>query len=126
MKSFEKFYTEEYHSIATNPLNKQKRTVFINPSKDEIRELSKETNNVRFIAHKGNTYVFHGDFLHSDMIKHLGLPLESNPPINKAFLGVAKPLANGKLQFTETNQKIPANSVDLVEKLYKHLYNYFQ
>lgn len=115
---------EEYDSLLTNPLNKKTFAVFKNPDKSEIRELSQSTNNVRFIHHKGDLHVWDGSVLHAHAIKHLGLPLTSNPPINHAFLGVAKPNFDGTLSFKETNQNIP--TADAVKKWHPGALKYFK
>lgn len=104
-----KLVREEYHSLIKNPLNKKIHTVYIDPTKDEVRELSKETNVARFIAHDGHLYLFHGGLLHADAINHLKLPISDKPTVEKAFLGIAKPNANGKLQYTDSNQLKPTD-----------------
>lgn len=116
---------EEYHSLVKNPLNKKIHTVYVDPTKDEIRELAKETNVARFISHDNHLYLFHGELLHSDAINHLKLPIYvDKPPIEKAFLGIAKPNANGKLQYTDSNQ-LKQTDIGKVPKFHPHLGKYF-
>lgn len=126
IKSFKDYiFSEDYHSLVTNPLNKQKRTVFVNPTKDEIRELAKETNSIRFIAYQNVLYIWNGDMLHADMIKQLKLPFTSDPPIATAFLGIAKPLAKGSLQYKDSNQLKSADAAKIA-KLYGWIDKWFE
>jgi len=119
----ELFVYEEYESLVDNNFNKTKHPVFVNPNKDEIREYSKTTNNVRFIAHNNKFYIFHGSVLHAHAIKQLGLPITSEPHITHAFLGIAKPNNNGTLSFSDSNQKnIDPN---VVKTKYQYINKYF-
>lgn len=117
------FVYEEYDSLIDNPINRTKHPVFVNPTRNEIRELSRETNNARFIAHNNKLYVFNGSVLHAHAIKQLKLPINSEPHISQAFLGIAKPNANGTLTFTDTNQK----NIDTktINDKYQYINKYF-
>lgn len=117
------FVYEEYDSLINNPINRTKHPVFVNPTKDEIRELSQGTNNARFIAHNNKFYLFNGSVLHAHAIKQLNLPIGSEPHISQAFLGIAKPNANGTLTFSDTNQKnIDPN---IIKDKYQYINKYF-
>jgi hypothetical protein len=118
---------EEYHSLAQDPYDKSHKhafPVFKNPTKDEIKELGQTNNTARFIAHKGDLYAFSPMLLHANAIKHLGLPITSNPPISHAFLGVAKANHDGSLAFKETNQHIP--NADDIRKHHSAILHYFK
>ena len=115
---------EDYDSLMTNPLNKEKYPVFVDPTKDEIKELSKDTNNVRFISHNGKMFLFHDGILHAHAIKHLGLPISNAPPIHQAFLGIAKPNADGTLSYSGTNQVITRPNA--LNQYHRHILKYFK
>jgi hypothetical protein len=123
MLRFKNFIKEEYHSLMKNPITGKHHTVFVNPNAGEIRELAKETNNVRFISHNRNFYLFHGENLHAHVKTHLGLNLTNDPPIEKAFFGIAKPNADGTLSYSDSNQTIkdPAKIV----QHHGHIFKYF-
>lgn len=123
MKLKELITTEEYHPLAGSPINKNKYPIFINPVRSEIRELAKESNLIRFIAYKDDFYVFNAALLYAYVIKHLNLPISSEPPISKAFLGIAKANLNGTLQYYDSNQTIRDFSV--IPDLYPYLSKWF-
>lgn len=115
---------EEYDSLMTNPLNKKSFPVFKNPEKSEIQELSKSTNAVRFLSHGGHMYAWDASVLHAHAIKHLGLPVTSNSPVNHVFMGVAKPNYDGSLSFKETNQNI--KSPNDIKQYHSGVMHYFK
>ena len=124
MKTFNQFIQEEYHSLFKNPINGKTHTIFVNPNKDEVRELSRETNNVRFISHNKKMYVFNGENLHAHVKDHLGLGVSNDPPIEKAFFGVAKPNADGTLSYSDSNQNI--KDPNKIVQHHQHILRYFK
>lgn len=124
MISFSQFLKEEYHSLFKNPISGKFHTIFVNPNKDEIRELSRETNNARFISHNKKLYVFHGENLHAHVKDHLGLGVSNDPPVEKAFFGIAKPNSDGTLSYSDSNQTIrdPAK----IAQHHGHIFRYFK
>jgi hypothetical protein len=124
MKQFTQFVREEYHSMFKNPISGKHHTIFVNPNKDDIRELSKETNNVRFISHNRNMYVFNGENLHAHVKDHLKLGLTNDPPIEKAFFGIAKPNADGTLNYSDSNQTI--RDPNKIAQHHSHIFKYFK
>jgi hypothetical protein len=114
---------EEYDSLLKSPWNdKVAHPVYKNPDKSEISDLSKTTDNVRFISHKKNMYVWDGSILHRHAIRHLNLPISSSPLIKDAFLGVAKPNSDGTLAFDSTEQRIN----EPIHKYHSHILQYFK
>lgn len=99
---------EEYDSLVHDAIAKNHVPVFKNPSKDEIRELSKDGHSVAtFLSHDGNLYLTHGSILHDNLIRHLGLPIDYHKPdTKKTFMGRCKPNSDGFLSFLSTNQKL--------------------
>lgn len=132
MKKFKEFMTkisevttvpEEYDSLVSSPVNKRKYPIFKNPDRSEIKDLAKETNLVRFIAHKGDFYTFNGALLHAHAINHLKLPISHEPPIEDAFLGVAKASSDGRLSYYDSNQ-LKAKDAHRVDKLHPQVRKY--
>ena len=119
--------TEEYHSLVGTGLNKKTYTIFIDPTKDEIKELARESNSARFIVFQNHLYIFSAEVLHSFAIKHLGFPISNDPPVKYAFLGIAKPNLNGTLVFTDSNQTLSAKDSADLERIHgKVLSTYFK
>lgn len=123
MKVKEIMINEDYHSLVSSPINRKKYPIFINPSRSEINELSEDTNLIRFIIYQGNFYAFSGALLHATAIKHLELPISNDPPISEAFLGIAKAVPGGKLQYYDSNQLKRGDEEELeqITKLYPDL-----
>jgi hypothetical protein len=115
--------TEEYDSLVKSPLDKRHYPIFVNPTRSEIKELAKETNLVRFIAHNGLFYLFNGALLHAYVIKHLELPISPEPTIEVAFLGIAKASPAGTLEYYDSNQLKPKD-VHKVPQLYPYIEKY--
>ncbi len=126
MKIHELMINEEYHSLVSSPINRKKYPIFMNPTSSEIKELGEDTNLVRFIMYDGNFYAFSGALLHAIAIKHLGLPISSDPNINQAFLGIAKAVG-GRLQYYDSNQLKQGdwNELEKVASIYPDLFNRF-
>lgn len=118
--------SEEYHSIATQNYDKTKYTVFVNPSRSEIKELKDISIYARFIADNLSKtfYAFSGQMLHRTALNHLKLNYNEDSPITKVLLGVGKILPTGLLEFYDTNQNI---KIDLTEvsKIYQWMAKFF-
>ena len=126
--NYGKQQTEEYHSLVKNPLNKKIHSIFIDPTKQEIKELSKEMNVARFISFDNHFYLFDGSLLHSDAINHLKLPIYTdNPSIKKVFLGICKPNTNGTLTYLDSNQIKPTTeTLEKINIFHSHIDKYFK
>lgn len=98
--------------------------VYLNPTKNELKELSRDNNLVRFIAYNGDFYVFSASYLHRDAIQHLKLPFNHKPDISTAFLGIAKLSVTGNLTFHDSNQLDHSNS-DMVLKFHPYVVEFF-
>lgn len=102
--------TEEYLTLLPDPYHPdQSYPIFKNPSFDEIKELSKEGMDIRFIAYKGSFFVFSSNLLHHDVLMdYLNLStriIKANDP-RIIFLGEAEPLPNGKLHYLNSSQRM--------------------
>jgi len=115
---------EEYETIVKQQHDKKTYTVFVNPTKKEIRELAASEPLARFIAFAGQFYLFNASLLHATAIKKLDLPLTSTPNINDAFLGVARVSAAGTLEYYDSNQVSEQNLEGAVRK-YPYILKFF-
>lgn len=113
---------EEYHSVATMKYpgcaKEFVTTVYVNPTFTDLKELyieihkHKDSDNLcSFLIYKNNLYIWSADFLHSNMIKHLKLKLDSYDTetikIEDAFLGICQiRKEHSKLFFDDTNQQL--------------------
>lgn len=119
------FIGEEYETIVKSPINKKHYTVFVNPTKKEVRELAADEPLARFIAYGGQFYIFNASLLHATAITKLELPISSTPNINDAFLGIAKASASGSLEYYDSNQVSEKNLENAVRK-YPYMIKFFQ
>ena len=110
-------------------------TIYINPDKNDLKELYKEISedNVlkkvycRFLIYENKLYVWNENFLHSSLIKSLGLPLNAintvKINIKDAFLGVSRLIqGESKLKFDNTNQKINKSQLSELYEIYKEIF----
>ncbi len=136
MKIDEILINDEYKGLVAVKYGKSKSaySVYVNPQRQEIKDLAKDSNVARFIAFDGKVYVFPGSLLHEKAITSISdlepLSKYSNDtervPIEQAFLGVANVNMNGELHFSGTNQRIANNQHDFVRENYAYITRYIK
>lgn len=125
--SFEEWLFSEEYVAGISPRHNKKEyyEIFKNPTSSELMNIRSKGIFARFIAIKNDIYVFPAELLHADAIKELELPISNDPPVNKAFLGVAK-IVGSKLHLHTTNQTMTAASAARVEQDHPVLKKFFE
>ena len=136
---------EEYHSLVTKKYSRTLVsplviTVYVNPTNSDLKDLFEEiqTENTkikkrndfiscRFLIHKDHIYVWNEEFLHSSMIRHLGLIFDTSNTelikIEDAFLGIADiKKGRSRLEYVSTNQRVDCD-FNYLMKLYGTIVN---